>query len=29
MNKIKNPYIGLEEQWYNCFACVARIIRLD
>ena len=21
MNKIKNPYIGLEQQGYNCFAC--------
>lgn len=21
MKKIKNPYIGLEEQGYNCFAC--------
>lgn len=21
MKKIKNPYKGLEEQGYNCFAC--------
>ena len=21
MKKVKNPYIGLEEQGYNCFAC--------
>ena len=21
MKKIKNPYAGLEEQGYNCFAC--------
>lgn len=21
MKKIRNPYIGLEEQGYNCFAC--------
>ena len=21
MKKIKNPYLGLQEQGYNCFAC--------